>query len=237
MSGPLMIGAGVGALTSLATGGNPLQGAIIGGATGGIGDKLGGIDGLTGLFDVGGTVASGANSLGGGAALMGGGANAGLLSAVPTALESGLTNAIVPGSLESGGMVMNELGTYIPAGSINSGMVANPAIEGQFINQAAYDSLNTPSFFDNASNFVTEGYNNLTPTDMLGLGIQGAQATQTPPTQPIQTPPMQTLPAKQPTIGQPLAINVQQPGVTFANTGSMQNQLTPEQRRRLGLQG
>jgi len=83
--------------------------------------------------------------------------------------------------------------------------------------------LSLSFIFDNASNFVTEGYNNLTPTDMLGLGVQGAQALgqQTPPTQPIQTPPQNVLPAKQPTIGQPVAINVQQPGVTFANAGSM----------------
>lgn len=63
MGAPVLIGAGIGAATSLATGGNPFRGALLGGVTGG---AFGGAEGFGsgfgqgGLFDLGSGVASSA---------------------------------------------------------------------------------------------------------------------------------------------------------------------------------
>jgi len=224
MAEAMLIGAGIGAASSLATGGNPLQGAILGGATAGIGDKF--MAGST-LFDVGGATA--ANSLNAGSGLMsatGTGVNSGLISGgsglassvvqnpefispllsnsagIPTV---GLDLANIPSSL------MSKAGGYVP-----SAVEQQTAFNLQQLGSLTGTPPDTRNMFEKGSDFFANQYDKATPMDIAGLGLTGLQATQTPPTPPIQTPPPQVVQGKQPTIGSPLAINIPGPATTFA---------------------
>lgn len=224
-----MIGAGVGALSSLATGGNPLQGAIIGGATGGLGDKLMGAEGLSSLFDVGSGAATGVNSLGSGAGLMGGtGTGSGVLGSVG---GSGLTSSVVqnpefvsPLLTNSAGMptaaldvanipssLISEAGGYVP-----SATEAQTAANLQQFGSLTGAPADTRNILERGTDFVSNQYDKASPMDIAGLGLQGLQATQTPPTPPLSTPAPQVVQGKQPTIGSPLAINPPRPATTYA---------------------
>jgi hypothetical protein len=67
--------------------------------------------------------------------------------------------------------------------------------------------------------FINEGYENMSLNDKLSMGMLGGQAIDTatamPQQAPLQVAPPQMKPAKEPTIGSPLAINVQSPNTTF----------------------
>lgn len=201
---PFILPALVGAGTSMISGRNPLEGAAIGAATQGL---LGGVD-FGGALDTlkgslpQGTASSVAPSMGG-LNLTG----AGFPSASQAATTGGgIVNAVEPvaGSLESAGMV-NVGGTYYPEGSIAaSGLVENPNIPGQFIDSAAYNRINQPGLLDTFSS----GLESMTPSDYIGvagLGLQASAMNEQPKMGMQQVP---LTPAKEPSLGRPLAVNV-----------------------------
>lgn len=72
-------------------------------------------------------------------------------------------------------------------------------------------------FISPATDFINEGYEDMSLNDKVSLGMLGGQAIDTataPPPIPQVAPP-QMIPAKEPTVGTPLAINVQAPNTTF----------------------
>lgn len=213
MGAPVLMGAGVGALASLATGRDPLKGAALGGVTGGaFGGSTGFGSGFTegGLFNLGSALPSATES----AVSSAGGATAFGAQQAPNAMASQVATApvatvqpsIMPGSLESSGMV-EVGGTYYPEGSLaTSGLIENPDIPGQFIDSAAYQRLNKPSLFDTASSAL----NTISPQDAMAVGTvaMDAMAKNEQPQMGMQTMPI--IPAKQPSLGRPLAVNVAQ---------------------------
>lgn len=78
---------------------------------------------------------------------------------------------------------------------------------------------NVQDFISPATDFINEGYENMSLNDKISMGMLGGQAidatNQTAPQ--LQVAPPQMIPAKQPTIGAPLAINVQAPNTTFVD--------------------
>jgi hypothetical protein len=98
MGAPVLIGAGIGAATSLAMGKNPLQGALLGGIGGG---AFGGAGGIGSGFTEGGLFASAIPSAGTTAATTAGtafGANQAPLSALSSATTAGTTGAMSSGT-------------------------------------------------------------------------------------------------------------------------------------------
>lgn len=76
---------------------------------------------------------------------------------------------------------------------------------------------NVQDFISPATDFINEGYEDMSLNDKISMGMLGGQAidaTNQPPPQ-LQVAPPQMIPAKQPTIGAPLAINVQAPNTSF----------------------
>ena len=73
------------------------------------------------------------------------------------------------------------------------------------------------TFVQDGFDFVNDGYENMSLMDKMNTGMMGVQvidATNQPPPQ-LQVAPPQMIPAKEPTIGAPLSINVQAPNTTF----------------------
>jgi len=115
MATGMMIGAGIGALSAKLQGGNMLQGALMGGAMGGIGGAMGaGASGLT-------SATTATNSLGGGASLLGGGGSAigsGIGSGTTSLLGSATGNMIPAYDMGMNGVTANLGGfTAIPEAS------------------------------------------------------------------------------------------------------------------------
>lgn len=201
---PFLVPALVGAGTSLIQGRDPLQGALIGGATGGLLNSVdfgGALDTLTGSIPSATNVS--ARTLGG-LNLTGAGFQSALPSVASEAVKQ-TTQNIIPGSLESAGMV-NVDGTYFPKGSIAaSGLVENPEISGQYIDPIAYQQLNEPSFMDT----VTGTFSDIKPDTYAQLGMMGMQNIgQRQPT--IGMQPLPVMPGKEPSSARPLAINIPQ---------------------------
>ncbi len=119
MSGmePILIGAALGAGTSAITGGDPLTGALIGGATGGFGAGIGGAAG-GGAGTFGGaalpagsmTAAGGLTNAGASAFMSGGGAGAGMFGGM----------ALPAGSMTAGGSLTDLGATTFMSGAPNS---------------------------------------------------------------------------------------------------------------------
>lgn len=210
---PFILPALVGAGTSMVSGRNPLEGAAIGAATQGL---LGGVDFGGALDTLKGGLPQGVPS----AAPSMGGLNltgAGFPSAAQAATTGGgvvsAANAAtqpVAGSLESAGMVANPNipGQYVPAGNIAADptLIANKDIPGQFIDVEAYNRLNQPGLLDTFSS----GLESMTPADYIGvagLGLQASAMNQQPQMGMQQVP---LTPAKEPSLGRPLAVNVTQ---------------------------
>jgi hypothetical protein len=104
MSDPITIGAGIGAGTSLLTGGNPFTGALMGGASGGFGSALGKSNFLGSLFN-----GVGTNAMAGGDILKGATMNASLAApsilGTPTLNPSLLGQTTTPSILTGGGNI------------------------------------------------------------------------------------------------------------------------------------
>lgn len=78
---------------------------------------------------------------------------------------------------------------------------------------------NVQDFASPVTDFINEGYEDMSLNDKISMGMLGGQAidaTNQPAPQ-LQVAPPQMIPAKQPTIGAPLAVNVQAPNTTFVD--------------------
>ena len=208
---PFILPALVGAGTSMVSGRNPLEGAAIGAATQGL---LGGVDFGGALSSLKGSLPQGAASSVapsmGGLSLTG----AGFPSAAQAATTGGgivnATQAItepVAGSIGTE-MVPNPSipGQYVSAGSMagDPSLIPNADIPGQFIDVEAYNRLNQPGLLDTFSS----GLESMTPSDYIGvagLGLQASAMNQQPQMGMQQVP---LTPAKEPSLGRPLAVNV-----------------------------
>lgn len=178
MGAPVLIGAGIGAATSLATGGNPLQGALLGGIGGGTFGGSGALgSGFTegGLFSLGsgltgaGTVATSTPTLGGlklaGATT---GATGGALASGGAGAVSGATSspyAFGNNALEVTGNTMN------PAlvGSSAGGQIPFTGVD------RAIDAITPSGGYDpNGGNFIS----NMVKKDPVGSAFLGNAAAQ-----------------------------------------------------------
>ena len=78
---------------------------------------------------------------------------------------------------------------------------------------------NIQDFASPVTDFINEGYEDMSLNDKISIGMLGGQAldavTAPPQQAPLQVAPPQMKPAKEPTIGAPLAINVQAPNTSF----------------------
>jgi hypothetical protein len=158
MSGlePILIGAAVGAGTSAVFGGDPLKGALLGGATGGLG-------GAGGLF-------GGAKGAGAGLKVTGAAASApGSLLSQPIAnvapigfkapLDLGIS-AVTPASLVDDAILSTAQPMNATAAAMGGGFKL-PANAAEIVGQ-------NPSIFDNLREYMPSG------RDLAGLGLQSA---------------------------------------------------------------
>ena len=200
---PTLIGAG----TSMISGRNPLEGAVIGAATQGL---LGNIDFSSALDTLKGSLPQGAASSVppsmGGLNLTG----AGFPSASQATTTGGAAmtaSQAVPGSIGTE-MVPNRSipGQYVSVGSMagDPSLIPNADIPGQFIDVEAYNRKNQPGLLDTFSS----GLESMGPSDYIGLGGLALQASamNEQPQMGMQNLPI--TPGKEPTIGRPLAVNV-----------------------------
>ena len=140
----------------------------------------------------------------------------------------GLSNATQFGSvnpLTTGGF-SESISPFTPLGG--AGVGGNVGFLGQPISNQVMDSALTGekgllgyglenTFIQDGFDFINEGYEDMSLNDKLSMGMLGGQAIDTvtaPPPQ-LQVAPPQSIPAKEPTIGAPLAINVQAPNTSF----------------------
>jgi len=201
MGPPMLIGAGLGALSSAAMGKSPFTGALMGGALGGLGGA-GGLFGGAAGGGAGATAATAAEqSLLGTAAATEGAANMGNI---------GMANMFNTGAgttLGSAGTYAQGLNPELYTGSQGMFDVAqgstlgyNPAFLGgqgpaTFAGGGGYD----PSFFGrvkeaggNAVSGVKDMFGGLSTSDKLGLGLKGVELAMQP------TPPIQPASGVQP---------------------------------------
>ena len=178
MGAPVLIGAGIGAATSLATGGNPLQGALLGGIGGGTFGGSGALgSGFTegGLFSLGsgltgaGTVATSTPTLGGlalegattgavGGALAGGGAGA-VSGATASPYAFGNNALEVTGNTMNPALVGSSAGGQIPFTGVDK----------------AIDAITPSGGYDpNGGNFIS----NMVKKDPIGSSMLGMSAAQ-----------------------------------------------------------
>lgn len=218
---PLTIGAGIGALTSAATGKSPLTGALLGGALGGLGSAGGLFGGATGAGS-GSSLLSGFKGVattpvslgtGGYASGIGGQIIPNIAANVaPTvaqtagALPFGSTEFISPFTKE--GIVNFADGTtstfapdYLSAG-VNYGVNAPNFTPVLGKSAEAMGGGYNPSFFGRVDDAFGNPFSSLTGRDKIGLGLQGASMFNQPPEQ-IPPPP----PAPSVTRGNPEAVS------------------------------
>lgn len=146
------------------------------------------------------------------------------LGAVSTGLGgTGTLGYVNP--LTTGGF-SESISPFTPLGG--SGVGGNVGFFGQPISNQVMDSALTGekgllgyglenTFVQDGFDFVNEGYEDMSLMDKINTGMLGSKAIDTvnaPPPQ-LQVTPPQSIPAKEPTIGSPLAINVQAPNTTF----------------------
>lgn len=231
----MLMGAMLGAGMGLVQGKDPLKSALIGGATAGIGDKLMGAEGL---FNVGAdqlTTDLASNSLGGMQAVSDGAMGAMNPETISMFTPQGTSALGTQGSgfLGLGGDMSNQYMDSALTQNLGANSVANLSVPntGLLSNPGAPEN----NILQKGTDFITSQFDDMKTSEKLGLGMQGANliAPQEYPVQPA--PPPQVIPGKQSTPSQPMAINVQRPGVSFTNAGAIQNQLTPQQKKQLGL--
>jgi hypothetical protein len=160
MGMPMIIGAGVGALSSAAMGKSPFMGALLGGATGGAFGGAGGFgSGFTGAASGTGAGTSGVTGILGGNGEIG----SSLLSSAPS--TSGAS--FITGS----DAIRNA------ASNIGTGLNFTPP--------TALETLgsNVGDTFKNIGGNLKDNFNNLSTMDKLNLGVKGYEAATPPPTQ------------------------------------------------------
>lgn len=222
MGPPLLIGAGIGAATSLAMGKNPFMGALLGGATGGAFGGAGGFGSgfgmgegglLSGIHGVapeavslgsGGYSALGSNAIGGAAQ---GGINfANLGSNMVTDQAGNLTNGIQFDKFYPTANFGNESLNFADKGLSSANQMFNnpltnmPRVDpiaeinnaGNFINPTETFSDKAFKSIQNAPSSIKESFSDMPTSQKLNLGLQGYTALNQP------TPPIQPAAGYQP---------------------------------------
>ena len=230
---PMLMGAMLGAGMGLVQGKDPLKSALIGGATAGIGDKLMGADGLSNLFDVGGSATS--NTLNSGAGLISGGGTGatgsfGSMSAFnPTSIVQNVDSSIVPdlmtnsqGFPSAGGYVA-DVGGYVP----NTTDLETAANLKEFGGLTGTPT-DTKNIFQQGTDFITNEIDDMSTVDKISGGMQVASLLEP------QPEPQMNVPAPQVIQGKPtdprdglLAINVPKPFTSFASVEDERRRLFP----------
>ena len=232
MGAPVLVGAGIGAVASLATGRDPLQGAILGGVTGG---AFGGAEGFGSGFTEGGLMDLGSGALSGGIAetatpTMGGLQLSG--ATMPTGAFSGASSAVAGGAapnymqaykpVEAGVDFPTSLGATPDAAITQGGQIVGPNMG--IVNQANVPteslltstrpyqqgglSVKTGEAPDTGLlNSAYEGIANMSPLEQTQLGMTAIDAMSPEEREQIQAQTAQITPPKQPNVGTPLAIN------------------------------
>ena len=227
MGAPVLVGAGIGAVTSLATGRDPLQGAILGGVTGGaFGGSTGFGSGFSegGLFNLGSAVTPSAVEPAIGSAvtpeftpsLLTNSANpmAGPMTAIVPDQYTGLTSmmsnpnigAAQSFGLDSGASAVATGGGYTPYSQELLRPDFTPIANAQ-MSGGGYEP--SSSLLDTAY----EGIAGMSPTDQIGLAQVGLDNVTPEERAAVETQMAQIRPPKQPNVGEPLAINM--PSRTF----------------------
>lgn len=129
--------------------------------------------------------------------------------------------------LTTGGF-SESISPFTPLGG--AGVGGNVGFLGQPISNQVMDSALTGekgllgyglenTFVQDGFDFVNDGYENMSLMDKINTGMMGVQVIDATnqPLPPLQVSPPQMIPAKEPTIGSPLAINVQEPNTTFVD--------------------
>lgn len=232
MGAPVLVGAGIGAVASLATGRDPLQGAILGGVTGG---AFGGAEGFGSGFTEGGLMDLGSSAVSGGIAetatpTMGGLQLSG--ATMPTGAFSGASAATAGGAapnymqgykpFEAGVDFPTSLGATPDASIVQGGQVVGPnmgivnqpdlATESLLTSTRPYQqgglSVSTTEAPDTGLlSSAYEGIANMSPLEQTQLGMMGIDAMTPEEQEQIQAQYAQITPPKQPNVGEPLAIN------------------------------
>jgi len=225
MGAPVLIGAGIGAVTSLATGRDPLTGALLGGVTGG---AFGGAEGFGsgfaegGLFNLGSSVTPSAVEPAIGSAV------------TPEFTPSLLTNSanpmagpmtsIVPDPYTGATSMMQSqnLGTTQPFGldDIAQGGGGYDAVMQQNLLRPDFTPIANAQMsgggYEPSSSLLDtayEGIAGMSPTDQIGLAQAGLNSVTPEERAAVETQMAQIRPPKKPNVGEPLAINM--PSRTF----------------------
>ena len=98
---------------------------------------------------------------------------------------------------------------------------ANPSLFEMGKRKLSQGITNAEDFISPVTDFINEGYENMSLSDQLSMGMLGGQAIDTvtsPPQQaPLQVAPPQVKPSSEPTISSPVDIVMQEPNTTFVN--------------------
>jgi hypothetical protein len=186
MGMPLLIGAGIGAISSAAMGKSPFTGALLGGATGGMLGGAGGLfgaaptAGVSGLASVAPAAATAGEIAIPSTSLLGAGTTASSVGIPASSLSGGITNLGMEGI--GSGLVPNagvQLSSNALAGGLDYGINAgNTLAGGQSIYQA-------PSFMDRLSN-IPENAMNYVKNNPMSAGKMVLDVATPTPQQPIQ---------------------------------------------------
>ena len=137
------------------------------------------------------------------------------LGSVNPLTTGGFSESISPFTPLGGAGVGGNVGFF---GQPISNQVMNSALTGEKgLLGYGFENTMIGDGFDSLTGTINDGYENMSFMDKVSTAQMGGQvidSTNQPPS-PLQVPPPQIIPAKEPTIGKPLAINVQAPNTSF----------------------
>ena len=182
---PLLIGAGVGALSSAAMGKSPFTGALMGGALGGLGGAGGLFGGAAGAGGGTGGLVGSTGEIGSGLLSTAGGLGGGT-AALPAATSGALSSPSILSGADS---------TLTGAGMMNQAQVTPSLLNsvgagGAMTNAGAVPLTTMDKFGNYVSNFpsnISNNLSNLSTSDKINLGAKGLDIATQPTPQP-QTP-------------------------------------------------
>jgi len=229
MGAPVLVGAGIGAISSLATGRNPLQGALLGGVTGGaFGGSTGFGSGFTegGLFNLGSSTLSSIPEI-----ATEGVAQSAMTSGAPSSLLSGgglnIDMGLNPLNVGMGGTTATQAGYQAasPFGSVldipetaaasglstGGGYVPSPTELETAANINQFGGLTaTPKtgLLEDIGTTAYEGLSDMNTMDQVQLAQMGIDSMTPEEQQMAEVQMARISPPKQPNVGEPLAINM-----------------------------
>ena len=225
MGAPVLVGAGVGAISSLAMGRNPLQGAILGGVTGG---TFGGSGGLGSGFSEGGLFGSAIPDAVGSQALtdgVGASFNQAVMNPAQyldetmpiselNALPTGFNGVQIPDSaLMSTDQLMSGVGDIQPqlgfdtGFGVNVGQFTQPVTDIGTANTANLLGAPQQTMFEKIQS-IPNPLLGMSPMEQTQLGVMGLDAITPEERAAVETQMAQIRPPKETNVGEPLAINM-----------------------------